>query len=583
MIRTHGSALAGWAEALRRAGYPGEVLLADQDGAAGAVIDAVALRSKNRPFVFGPSLEVARAMVAIRVAHALVDRPVDLRRTLLDQLAAGRLNVDNAPIANLTSHVPGKIETLKTIAALASGLIFRSATEGEAFARICGDVGTPRSLLPGDPPAPPVLPPAARDAIVVYAPSEPVEHLALIAAALADLRVPAIVVAARAQPIAGTNVRVVDPSAAPAALARARLVVEGSATDPLPLLALGQLDVPVAVASTTGSLEYRPHAAVFEPWSRASILDAVVRGLGLPPASLRPPAAVPPALVADEPADGPLVSVVVITYNRRDLVPRAVASVRAQTYRNIEIIVVNDGTDPIADLFAAAPDLRLIDNPVNLGLGGTRNAGAVHARGRYLAFLDDDDEFFPDHIARLVAALERTGFDLANAASLTRFARADATGAYRLAGYSVESMRTYALNELLVTNASTPVTLMFRRTAFERAGGFDEGRTGLEDYMLCLAIALTADVTSVQRVTSIYARRDDGSNMIVYTGARHADYLEAIYARHPVPARELVTDLRRQTIEVVRRNGGPPIPKPPLEIDAPLPPPMAPASTDVAT
>jgi glycosyltransferase involved in cell wall biosynthesis len=250
--------------------------------------------------------------------------------------------------------------------------------------------------------------------------------------------------------------------------------------------------------------------------------------------------------------------------------------VRAQTYRNIETIVVNDGTDPIADLFAEADDLRLIDNPVNLGLGGTRNAGAVHARGTYVAFLDDDDEFFPDHIARLVAALERTGFDLANAASLTRFARVDETGTYRLAGYSVESMRTYAFNELLVTNASTPVTLMFRRTAFERAGGFDEGRTGLEDYMLCLAVARTADVTSVQRVTAIYARRDDGSNMIVYTGARHADYLEAIYARHPVPARELVNDLRRQTIEVVRRNGGPQVPKPPLALDAPFPPPMNP-------
>lgn len=100
-----------------------------------------------------------------------------------------------------------------------------------------------------------------------------------------------------------------------------------------------------------------------------------------------------------------LVSVVIPTYNRSDTLKRAIDSVLSQTYKNIELIVVDDN--------AEKPEIResnkkliesysqkivLIENLSNLGGGLSRNEGINAARGKYVAFLDDDDEFYPEKI-----------------------------------------------------------------------------------------------------------------------------------------------------------------------------------------
>ncbi len=97
----------------------------------------------------------------------------------------------------------------------------------------------------------------------------------------------------------------------------------------------------------------------------------------------------------------PLVSAIIPTIRRPDRVVRAVRSVQAQTWSNIEIVVVIDGSDEateqaLADL--AEPRLRVIVNPASVGAGEARNIGARAASGLWLAFLDDDDEWLPDKI-----------------------------------------------------------------------------------------------------------------------------------------------------------------------------------------
>ncbi len=110
--------------------------------------------------------------------------------------------------------------------------------------------------------------------------------------------------------------------------------------------------------------------------------------------------------------DSPLVSVIVPTYNRADLVRRAVDSILLQTHRNVEVLVIDDGsTDQTLEVLkeAQARDSRVqpLRNNSPKGCAGARNTGLQQARGEYIAFLDDDDEFLPEKIQTQVEFLQR--------------------------------------------------------------------------------------------------------------------------------------------------------------------------------
>ena len=101
-----------------------------------------------------------------------------------------------------------------------------------------------------------------------------------------------------------------------------------------------------------------------------------------------------------------LVSVIVPTLHRPTLLMRALASVFRQTWQEIEVIVVVDGPDPgtVAALKTIEDSrLRVIVNPRSLTAAGARNAGMDHANGEWIAFLDDDDEWLPEKLAKQMA------------------------------------------------------------------------------------------------------------------------------------------------------------------------------------
>ncbi|MEZ5857109.1 MAG: glycosyltransferase family 2 protein [Hyphomicrobiaceae bacterium] len=113
----------------------------------------------------------------------------------------------------------------------------------------------------------------------------------------------------------------------------------------------------------------------------------------------------------------PSVSVVVAAFNAAPTIARAIASVRAQTLADWELIVVDDAsTDSTAEIvggFAeAAPRIRLITMAVNQGQSTARNAGIAAARGQWVAILDADDAYEPDRLATLVSAATAQGLDL---------------------------------------------------------------------------------------------------------------------------------------------------------------------------
>jgi glycosyltransferase involved in cell wall biosynthesis len=112
----------------------------------------------------------------------------------------------------------------------------------------------------------------------------------------------------------------------------------------------------------------------------------------------------------------PLVSIVVATYNRSRVLAHAVESVRRSTLSDWELLVVGDHcTDDTADVVASFGDPRItfVNLASNVGeQSGPNNEGLRLARGRYVAYLNHDDMFFPDHLALATAWLERTAADL---------------------------------------------------------------------------------------------------------------------------------------------------------------------------
>jgi glycosyltransferase involved in cell wall biosynthesis len=107
-----------------------------------------------------------------------------------------------------------------------------------------------------------------------------------------------------------------------------------------------------------------------------------------------------------------LVSVIVPTRHRPTLLQRALESVFRQTWRELEVVVIVDGPDPgtIAVLQTIDdPRLRVIVNAQSLTAAGARNAGMDRARGDWIAFLDDDDEWLPQKLAKQLAYAEARG------------------------------------------------------------------------------------------------------------------------------------------------------------------------------
>jgi glycosyltransferase involved in cell wall biosynthesis len=117
--------------------------------------------------------------------------------------------------------------------------------------------------------------------------------------------------------------------------------------------------------------------------------------------------------------DGPLVTVLIAAYNRSEVLRYALASAIGQTYRNLEILVVGDAcTDDSEQVVAAAgdPRVRWMNLESNSGSqAGPNQAGLEAARGELIAYLGQDDVWRRDHVALLVADIERTGADATSA------------------------------------------------------------------------------------------------------------------------------------------------------------------------
>ena len=197
----------------------------------------------------------------------------------------------------------------------------------------------------------------------------------------------------------------------------------------------------------------------------------------------------------------PTFTIVMPAFNSERTIDAAIKSAMAQTHRDIELIVVDDGsTDSTPNLISAwesrDPRVRAI-RQANRGPAAARNAALKLARGRLVGFLDSDDLWMPDYVAEVTAALDREpGASFAYPDSWLyderngRIRKLTSLEHYHPlppAGATAEDFLTHLARMNFVSNSST-----CRRAALEAVGGFDEGLVAAEDWDLWLRLAAGA-------------------------------------------------------------------------------------------
>ena len=205
----------------------------------------------------------------------------------------------------------------------------------------------------------------------------------------------------------------------------------------------------------------------------------------------------------------PITSVIIPTYNRWPLVAEAVDSVLAQSFQDIEIIVVDDGsTDGTTNRLAKFDGRLRLFTTTGRGVAAARNFGVSQAQGCYVAFLDSDDLWLPGKLETQIAFLDRH--------PEIQICQTDEIWVRNGVRVNPKAMHRKPSGDIFVRSLDlcliSPSAVMMTRELFQRIGGFDESFPVCEDYDLWL------------RVTSVYSVPLIPEALVVKRGG-HADQL----------------------------------------------------------
>ena len=223
----------------------------------------------------------------------------------------------------------------------------------------------------------------------------------------------------------------------------------------------------------------------------------------------------------------PFVSVIVPTFQRPEFLRAALQSVLRQTFKDFEVLVVDDGSpmDP-APLVNALDDprIRYFRHQSNRGEAAARNTGLRSARGDYVAFLDDDDEWLPEKLRWQLDVFARSSPEVGCVTGGFVVVRAHDGQVLR---EDIPTQRGDLLGQLLVRNiVGPPSTVILRRDCLDRVGVFDESIAFGVDYDLWIRLAERYHFECVPAVVTRYTvHAGQMSNDPLVWGRGHEDLL----------------------------------------------------------
>ncbi len=205
----------------------------------------------------------------------------------------------------------------------------------------------------------------------------------------------------------------------------------------------------------------------------------------------------------------PLVSIIIPYYNCEKYIAETLESVETQTYLNIEVILVNDGssatsTDYIEKLVKEKPYIQYIYQE-NKGLSSARNTGARNANGEFLLFLDTDDKIASQYLQKTMDVI------LLQPNCKLVYSKAELFGVQT----GIWNLPQYTTFDRLLQGNMIYCTALHRKSDFTKLGGFDENLSAYEDWDYWIRLLQNGgEVIRIDEILFSYRKRNDGTSLM---------------------------------------------------------------------
>ena len=232
--------------------------------------------------------------------------------------------------------------------------------------------------------------------------------------------------------------------------------------------------------------------------------------------------------------ENPLVSIIVRTKDRPKLLAKALQSIADQDYSPIEVVLVNDGGQDIdiEEIKNILGDTSLIYVRLekNTGRANAGNVGIEHSKGEYIGLLDDDDEFYPEHISTLISFLLKSDYKVAYTDSLMVY-REYNSDTHEFTDIKKELIfsREFDYAFLIFENYIPFMCLLFEREILITSGAFDGSLDLYEDWDLLLRIGEKYSLYHIEKITAHYNQWS--SQFQISQRNRNPDFLKQAYLK----------------------------------------------------
>jgi glycosyltransferase involved in cell wall biosynthesis len=230
----------------------------------------------------------------------------------------------------------------------------------------------------------------------------------------------------------------------------------------------------------------------------------------------------------------PLISVILPTRNRPELFRQALNSIMNQTYQNFEVIVADAGTFEVGDIvtsFNRSGNILYVRCDPDQNPASTRNGAIKAAKGLYIAYLDDDDVFYRDHLETLVTFLRNSDYKAAYTDTTRAFyIKGDET--YVLAKKSRRHSWDFDADLILTRNLFPLVCVMHEKACLDEVGLFDETLATHEDWELWIRMSRKVKFGHVRKVTCEYSQRTGNNSITNYNRADFLETMKTIFERY---------------------------------------------------